>query len=483
MLKLKGDINYRKLQEPRVGVYICHCGGNISDIVDMEQTAGDIAKLPKVIVSRHIQFMCSDSGQETIVKDIQEMGLNRIVVASCSPKLHELTFRHAVERAGLNPYLYQHMNIREQVSWCTHDDPQGATYKATRLVAAAVAKAIRLEPLRPIRMDAYPHVIVVGGGISGLKASLDISKHGIGVTLLEKTPFLGGHTAQLDRVYPTEDKALDIVDELVNQVINEPLIQVYTYAQISCIEGYIGNFKVTIKQQPRGTSKELASVEAAITSCPIEIESNFDYGLSRRKAIYRPYENSRPSLPAIDWQCCNRCGKCANAVGGVGIELDEEPHEFELQAGAIIVAAGFDHYEPHHGEFGYGKYPEVITLPQLTRLLSPNGPTGGRLEWNGQKPKNIAMIHCVGSRQIEGIHNPDDDGKINEYCSRVCCTATLQAANEIREILPDANIFDFYRDIRTYGRGHEDYYENASHNHVLFFRYNPKDPPVVEKSD
>ena len=421
-------------QEPRVGVYICHCGGNISDVVDVRRVAEEVSKLPNVAVARTHTFMCSDPGQGLILEDIQKEGLDRIVVASCSPKLHETTFRGALKRAGLNDFLYEHANIREQVSWVHHTLPKEATQKAIRLVAAAVAKARRLKPLEPIRISANAHALVVGGGISGLKAALDLSRRGVRVTLVEREPFLGGKVAELDRIYPTGEQARELILQLVEAVIRDSRIQVLTGAEVEEAAGSIGNFHVVIRRQ---------GVVAGGNGGPPP------------RLSYRPFEG-----------CHLEAGRTPASV-------------VELTVGSIILATGFRHYEPRHNEFGFGEHASVITLSRLIQMLSSAGPTEGQLVWNGRPVKSVALIHCVGSRQIPGVHEPGPDGHLNEYCSRVCCTAALQAANEIKERFPKTHVYDFYRDIRTYGRGHEEYYENASKRGVLFFRYDAQNAPVV----
>jgi heterodisulfide reductase subunit A len=471
-------------KEPRVGVYICHCGGNISDVVAVEKVVEAAARLPNVVVARDNTFMCSDPGQDLIAQDIRNEKLHRVVVAACSPSLHEHTFRRTLARARLNPYLYEHANIREQVSWCSKSDPEGATDKATRLVGAAVAKAKLLEPLEPIRVEAKRHVVVIGGGVSGLRSARDLSRSGLAVTLLERSAFLGGRTAQLDRVYPTDDGARELLGQLLEEINTDPNITVHTRADVTSASGYVGNFHLSVRLEPRGVTRMLDpdQVRAAVEVCPKTTESEFEHHLVRRKAILLPYAGCHPDMPAIDWETCTRCGKCVEVLGSQAIDLDSQPEEIELEAGAIVLATGFDLYQPHQGEYGYGEHAEVITLAQLIRLLDKEGPTGGRLEHNSRSVKNVCLIHCVGSRQIEGIHKPGTDGRINDYCSRVCCTATLHAANEIRQRFPEVNVFDFYQDIRTYGRGHEDYYENASKGGVLFFRYQAQTPPVVTEA-
>ncbi len=468
-------------ETPKVGVYICHCGGNISDVVAVERAAAAAASLPGVTVARTNMFMCSDAGQGLIAEDLKNGSVNRVVVASCSPRLHGFTFRNTLTRNGMNPYLYEHANIREQVSWVTHADPEAATRKAIKLISTAVAKAKRLEPLEPIRVKAHRHVAVIGGGVSGLKAALDLSRQGIRVTLIEKTPFLGGHMSQLTSIFPTGDGARDLLSRLAKAVLDSPNIDVHTCAEITGVKGHIGDFHLTVRETPRGVTEELDAVAEAIAACPQEVTNEFDYGITNRKAIYQPYEGSFPSLPAIDWQSCTGCGKCSEAAGGKGLNLyDAVPRVFEVRAGVILVATGYNHYEPRRGEYGYGEFAEVITLPQLIRLLDINHVNGGQLEWKGRSINSIAMIHCVGSRQIDGIHAPGEAGELNQYCSRVCCTATLHTAVELRERLPGINIYNFYRDIRTYGRGHENYYEETKDN--LFFRFAPESPPVVERN-
>lgn len=489
---------------PRAGVYVCHCGGNISDVVDVERVTQAAARLPGVAVARHYSAMCSQGGQNLLIEDIQRERLNRVVIAACTPSLHEHTFRAAVMRADLNPYLYEPVNVREQVSWCTASNPQAATDKAIRLVAAGVAKAKKLEPLSAITMQATRHVTVIGGGVSGLRAARDLSRLGLAVTLLERSPFLGGRVSQWHQVYPgqrcgvspsvppgercgasppvlSDDvPARDLVTRLAEEVTADPNITVHTQAEIVGVSGCIGNFQLRVRVKPRGV-EDLgpAEIEAAIAACPVRLPSEFDFGLAERKAIYRPYAACSPAMPAIDWNVCNRCGKCRTAAGGKGISLDSTETHLDLATGAIVLATGFDLYQPADGDFGYRRFPQVVTLAAFERLLDPQGPTGGRLEHQGRPVRNVCLIHCVGSRQIEGVHPPGPDGKINAHCSRVCCTASLRAAIEVRRRFPEVNVFDLHQDIRTYGRGQEEYYTEASRSGVIFLRYAGEQPPSV----
>lgn len=470
---------------PRIGVYVCHCGGNISDVVDVEAVVRAATMWHGVAVARRHMFMCSDPGQEMIAEDIRAYELDRVVVAACSPSLHEITFRRTLARAGLNRYMYEHVNLREQVSWCSGSDPSGATDKAIRLVRAAVAKARLLRPLESISVDAAPRALVVGAGIAGLRAASDLARLGLSVVLLERSPFLGGRIRQLNALYPTRDDGRETLHRLVDEVTDNPDVTIHTQAEVTAVSGYVGNFQVEVLMHPRGVDAGLAPEQfrAAAEACPVTVGNDFDHGLTRRKAIYLPYPQARPSVPAIDWKRCTRCGRCAEAVEDGRIDLQSQPVKQTLSAGAIVVATGFGLYEPRRGEYGYDDLSEVITLPQLIRILDPAGPTGGRLQHNGRPARNVCFIHCVGSRQLPGVHPPNANGRLNEHCSRVCCTATLQAAIEIRERFPDVNVFEVYQDIRTYGRGHEDIYEEACRRGVVFMRYGPEEPPTVSQPD
>ncbi len=466
-------------EEIRIGVYTCHCGGNISDVVRCEKVAKVLSEMPNVVVSRTHMAMCSDAGQAMVEEDIRERGVNRVVIGACAPSLHEQTFRRTVARAGLNPYLYYHVCLREQDSWVSGGDCEGATEKAIRLMAAGIAKARHLKALDPIRLDAKQRALVIGGGVAGLRSAWDIARRGIQVTLIEKSPFLGGRMAQLETTFPAGETARELLHDLIERVLAHPNVTVHTRAELVGVRGYVGDFHVQIRRQSRGVSDDFAQAqaEAAIAACPVEVPDEFNYGLTTRKAIYRAYPGCTPATPAIDWENCTLCGKCLQ-VNGQGIDLENKPETFEINVGAVVVATGFRPYEPRQGEYGYGEFPEVVTLPQLIRLLALAGESEG-LEWNGHPVRNIAMIHCVGSRQIEGIHEPQPDGQVNDYCSRVCCTATLHLANELRGRFPNVNVFDVYQDIRTYGRGHEDYYTQASANMVRFLRFHAEEPPEV----
>jgi heterodisulfide reductase subunit A len=462
-------------KEPvRVGVYTCYCGGNISHVVQCERVAKAIGKLSDVVVSRTDLSFCSDAGQAIIEKDIRELGVNRVVVGACAPSLHEQTFRGTVTRAGLNPYLYHHVGIREQDSWVHAEDSEGATEKAVRLMAAGVAKARLLTPLDAIRLGAERHALVIGGGAAGLRAALYIARQGIRVTLVEKTPFLGGRMAQLETVFPTEERARELLHGLIQQVVAHPKVTIFTQAEVQTIMGYVGNYEIQVRQDGRGVSENEA--EALMSACSQEVPDEFNYGLTNRKVIYRAYPGCYPAAPAVDWAHYN--GEPIN-LNGKSIILKNEPKTFSLKVGAVVVATGFDPYQPRPGEYGYGDLPEVITLPQLIRSLAQIA-EGESLIWNGRKVRDVAFIHCVGSREIDGVHEPHEDGRVNDYCSRVCCTATLHMVEEIQRRFPRLNIYDLHEDIRTYGRGHEAYYRQALEGGARFMRFNGAERPSVQ---
>lgn len=398
----------------RIGVYICRCGGNISDVVDVERVAKAAGQIPGVAVAKVHTFMCSDPGQRAIAEDIRQERLDRVVVASCSPFLHETTFRGAVSRGGLNPYLYEHANIREQCSWAHKHDRAGATAKALRLISAAAGKARCAQPLEQIRLPNHRRALVIGGGIAGLKAAADLAGRGIPVLLVERGERLGGHLNQWGRVFPQDQPAAEIVSGLENQVRSNPLVDVLLRSEVTALSGFVGNFQARI-QGAFGQGGQTATVEAT--------------------------------------------------------------------AGVVIVASGFKPYAPRDGEFLYRQHPGVITMPEFIQLLREADPEAKELRHAGRPVRRVAFLHCVGSRQLDGVHEPQPDGRLNTYCSRVCCTTTLQQALALRRRFPDVDVFDLHQDIRTYGRGHEDYYAEASKAGVTFFRYHGDEPPQVASAN
>uniref|UniRef100_A0A831ZY95 CoB--CoM heterodisulfide reductase iron-sulfur subunit A family protein n=1 Tax=Desulfacinum infernum TaxID=35837 RepID=A0A831ZY95_9BACT len=428
-------------KEARVGVYICHCGGNISDHVDVEALCEKAQSLPGVVTARRNMFMCSDPGQELIVEDLKHGVVDRVVVASCSPSLHETTFRRVLERAGINPYVYEHANIREQVSWVHHGDP--ATQKAFTLIAAAAAKARRLEPLEPLRVEAKQHATVIGAGIAGMRAALDLAERGFAVDLLEKTPWMGGRTAALDRIAPTGEPAFELILSLARRIYEHGAIAFHPCARLVGFEGYVGNFLLEVETAPPEEALD------ALRRAEEALQGNGPVYVPSKGALIRP--------------------------------VPRDTKRFRVETGVVVLATGFKPYTPRRGEYGYQEFPEVLTLPEFIEALRDAEPSGAVLTLQGRPIRSVAMIHCVGSRQIPGIHEENASGRLNEYCSRTCCSATLFAATQVRQRFPDTRVFEFYRDIRAYGRGQEELYQQAAHNKVLFLRFEPENPPRVER--
>ena len=467
-------------EEPRIGVYTCHCGVNIAATVDVEDVTKYAEKLPNVVLAKHYMYMCSAPAQAMIKNDIKEHGLNRVIVASCSPRMHELTFRRVVEEGGLNPYLFDMTNIREHCSWVHADKPKKATKKAKDLIRMSVARAALLEPLQKRIVEVTVRALVIGAGIAGMRTALDMAERGFEVYLIEKEPAIGGRMTQLNRVYPTSDYALDLLKPLMNAVVSHPKIKLLTNSKVTVVDGYIGNFKAKILTNPRHVNEKCDACGKCVAVCPIEVSKEFDFGLSRRKAIYIPFSDAIPHTYVVDDANCNKCGKCLEACERGAINLNEQTKETEIGVGTITVAIGHDLYEPPKGEFGYKVYDNVVTTGQLERLLNENGPTQGQLLRNGAPPENVVFISCVGSRQEPGVYQPiDKDRLLNRYCSRACCMTELNNTLEIKEKYPKTRLYCIYRDIRAFGRGHEDCYRKASEAGVVFIKYKPEAPPVV----
>ncbi len=461
-----------KEERGRIGVYVCHCGGNISNYVDISKIIEAIKDYPGVAVAKDFMFMCSDTGQQMIIEDIKEMGLDGVVVAACSPKLHEMTFRNTIKRGGLNEYLLYHVNIREHCSWAHTHDRELATKKAISHIISGIEYVKLARSLEKISVAAERSVLVIGGGIAGMKAAIDLASIGFNVIIVEKEPFLGGNVSKWWLTFPDGRSGRDIVMKLVDELKKLNNVIIITNGEVIKVEGYIGDFEVTVKVRPRYVLKDHPRMKDAIKACPVEVPNEYDFGLTKRKAIYYPYEGAYPEIPAIDGNVCTKCGECIKIVGdSIDLNQREEIHRFKV--GAIIVATGFKPYEPKKGEFGYGEVPEVITLPQLERILSSIPRDASELTINGKKISSICFIYCVGSRQ-----EPRKGEKTNQYCSRYCCTSTIYTSLKISERFPHTKIYHLYRDIRTYG-SYELYYLEAQRKKMKFIKYPDNEPPIV----
>lgn len=462
-----GKNEQRSPNERRVGVYICHCGGNISDHVDVERVRGEVEKELGVTVAKTSMFTCSDASQQEIIEDIEENNLDGMVVASCSPKLHLFTFRGVAERAGLNPFQYVQVNIREQASWPHSDDNEGATRKAIGLVRGGVEKVKRTEPLEPIRVTSVKRALIVGAGIAGMRAAVEMADLGVEVFLIERASFVGGAVARLGVMYPSGKRGDEVIARLIEEITKRDTITVFTNTELVAKKGYIGNFDVTLKIRPRHVTTGGGDFTAAIDSCPVEVPDEHNRGLTKRKAIYRAYPGAYPSRPAIDLENCTKCELCREARPDA-IDFEEQDDEIRLNVGAIITATGFDDYEPAGNEYGYGTE-GVVTLPAFERMVDL---ADGRLMHNGREVNTVVFIYCVGSRQSRDVENG------NHYCSRYCCNAAVGASRTAAAKFDGLTAYHIYRDIRTYGK-FELLYEDASRGGAVFVRFDEKAPPTV----
>ncbi len=452
----------------KIGVYICHCGSNIAGTVDVSEVAEFAKGLPDVVVSRDDKFMCSSAGQELIQRDIKESGLTRIVVAACSPHMHEQTFRAAAGRAGLNPFLFEMCNIREQDSWIT-DDSQAATNKAKALVAAAVYRVRSHRPLESVSVEIHPEALVVGGGIAGIHAALEIADAGHKVHLIEREPSLGGHMAQLDTTFPTLDCSACILTPKMFSAGQHPNINLLTYSEVVSAKGCIGNFEVKIRQKPRFIDTALCNGCGLCQQiCPQKVvDTAHEAGLGYRKAVYSPFMQAVPKYPVIDTENCiyfktGKCRLCEKICPTNAVDFAQEEKFIDLKAGAVILATGFRLFDPRRvPQYGYGRYPNVFTSLEFERMLNMAGPTGGKivLRDGTTRPESVAIIHCVGSR----------DKNYHEYCSKVCCMYSLKFAHLIRE-KTGAEVFNFYLDIRSAGKNYEEFYRRVQDEGAHFIR-------------
>ncbi|MDI6707332.1 MAG: CoB--CoM heterodisulfide reductase iron-sulfur subunit A family protein, partial [Bacillota bacterium] len=467
------------MSEVRVGVYVCHCGSNIGGVVDCADVARYAAGLPGVVISRDYSYMCSDPGQSLIKNDIKEFMLNRIVVASCSPRMHEPTFRVVVQESGLNPFYLQMANIREHVSWVTSDTEKG-TEKAKDLVRASVKRVFYNEPITPSEIDIERSVLVIGGGVAGIQAALTTSRAGYKTYLVEKKPTIGGVMAQLDKTFPTLDCSACILTPKMVDVAREPNIELMCNSELIDLQGAVGNYTATVRKHPRYIEEDCSGCGACVDACILKgrIPNEFDYGLSKRGAAYIPFPQAVPLKAVIDKENClmfknGKCKQsCVQACERNCINFNQKDEDVEIKVGAIIVATGFKPFDAGRTtKYGYGIYPDVIDALQFERMTNASGPTGGKvLTSKGEKPEKIAIIHCVGSR----------DEAANPYCSRVCCMYSLKHAHLAME-KTGAQVFNFYIDMRAFGKGYEEFYKRIQSEGAHFIR--GKVAEVIQKGD
>jgi len=453
-------------EEPRVGVFICHCGLNIAGVIDVKAVCEYAKTLPNVVFVKDNRYTCADPGQEEIRKAIKEYKLNRVVVAACSPRMHEPTFRRTVAEAGLNPYIFEMANIREFSSWCHPSTPKEATEKAKEIVKMAVAKVRLLQPLQTIEVPVINKAMILGGGIAGISAALDLADMGFKVYMVERGESIGGHMAQLDKTFPTLDCSICIEGPKMVDVSRHPNIEILSYADILSVEGFVGNFKVKIRKNPRFViADNCTGCGECRDVCPIEFPNDWDVNMGVRKAISVPFDQAVPLVYTVNMDHCIECYKCVDKCGArEAINFDQKPEEIELNVGTIIVSTGFDIYLPNDNSlYGYGRFDNVITALEFERLILAAGPTGGKVvrASDGKKPHSVVFIQCVGSRDVSKY----------EYCSGFCCMYALKNSILLKEkYKDDVEVYILFMDMRAHFKGYEEFYNRARDLGITFIR-------------
>jgi heterodisulfide reductase subunit A len=453
----------------RVGVYVCHCGSNIAGTVDVETVAKWAGEnLKDVAVARDYKFMCSSLGQAMIEEDIKNKQLSRVVVAACSPHLHEKTFRRACQNAGMNPYLFHMCNVREHVSWVSKDKT-AATEKVKALVSAAVERVKQQQPLEPMFVKVKPATLVIGGGIAGLQATLELADAGYHVYLVERQPSIGGHMAQFDKTFPTLDCSACILTPKMSEVGQHENVTLLTYSELEEVSGSVGSFKVKIRKKARYVKEKLCTgCGICSEKCPRKvIDEEFEVGLGYRKAIYTPFPQAVPRIPVIDRATCiwferGKCRACEKLCPTGAIDFEQQDEVVELEVGNIIIATGWNLFDCKKiPQYGYGRLANVFTNMEFERLCNAAGPTNGKIVMRDGKtePKEIAIIHCVGSRDV----------RHNEYCSGVCCMAALKFGHLVIE-KTNAKCYSFYIDMRANQKGYEEFYQRLLEEGMIFIR-------------
>ncbi|MBR6740340.1 MAG: CoB--CoM heterodisulfide reductase iron-sulfur subunit A family protein [Clostridia bacterium] len=449
----------------RIGVFVCWCGSNIAATVDVEAVSQALKDEPGVVFSTNYQYMCSQAGQDLIKQAVAEHGLTGIVICSCSPRMHETTFRRAAAAAGLNPYMVEIANIREQCSW-VHKDIALGTQKAIVLGRAAVAKLHLNAPLTPGETPVTKRALVIGGGIAGIQTALDIADAGFKVDIVEKKPTIGGKMSQLDKTFPTLDCAACILTPKMVEAAQNENITIYSYSEVESVGGFVGNFDVTIRKKARYVNESICTGCGLCTEkCPVKnVPNEFNLGMDSRRAVYIPFAQAVPKVATIDPDYCNmlkngKCGVCARVCTAGAIDYKQTDELIEQKYGAIVVATG---YEPikldKFDEFAYNSSPDVITSLEFERLTNAAGPTSGKLlrPSDGKHPHRIVFVQCVGSRCAAAA------GKGKEYCSKICCMYTAKQAMLVRDKYPDTEVYVFYIDVRTPGKNFDEFYRRAA---------------------
>lgn len=447
----------------RIGVFVCNCGVNIAGVVNVKKVVEEVKKIPGVVHAEEYIYLCSQPGQELIARAIRERNLDGVVVAACTPSLHYETFSRIVETAGLSKYRFEIVSIRELDSW-VHLDKGLATEKAVRLIAGAVAKLRGNRVYEPIRIEVIKKVLVIGGGIAGITAALSLAKMGIPVVLIEKSPSIGGKMAMLHETFPTLDCAQCILTPLMAEASRHPLIKIYTLTKLDSIEGHVGRFRVKLRVKPRGVKiGDCRLCGFCERVCPVEVPSEFNRGLSKRKAIYIPFAQAVPSAYVVDFDNCTKCGRCIRVCPVKAIDLEQREEVVVEEVGAIILATGYELYPAEKiPEYGYGSIGDVVDSLQFERILDVQGPTKGEIKRpsDGRSVRRIVFIQCVGSRDVN--HLP--------YCSKICCMYTAKHALLFLERVPGSEAYVFYIDVRTGGKGFEEFYKRVQEEGAVYIK-------------
>ena len=446
----------------RIGVFVCWCGSNIAATVDVKKVAETLGKEPGVVFSADYQYMCSQAGQDLVKNSIKEYGLTGVVICSCSPRMHEATFRKAAASAGVNPYMVEIANIREQCSWI-HKDMATATEKAIILGRAAVAKVHLNAPLTPGESPVTKRALVIGGGIAGIQTALDIADAGYEVDIVEKSPTIGGKMSQIDKTFPTLDCAACILTPKMVEAAQNEKIKIYSFSEVEEVKGFVGNFSVKIRRKARYVKEDICTGCGACTEkCPMKkVPNEFNLGLDNRTAVYIPFAQAVPKVARIDPNYClklknGKCGLCSTVCEAKAIDYTQKDEFVEEKYGAIVAATGFNPIKvDKYDEFAYSQSPDVVTSLEYERLMNAAGPTGGTLLRPSDKthPHTIVFVQCVGSRC--------DESKGKSYCSKICCMYTAKHAMLTREKYPDTDVYVFYIDVRTPGKNFDEFYRRA----------------------
>jgi len=454
----------------KIGVFVCHCGINIASMVDIPAVVAELKNYPGVAHIEDYKYMCSQPGQDLIKKRIKEKELDGVVIAACSPNLHEETFRKASKSAGINPYMCEIANIREQCSW-VHTDKKIATQKAIKIIRSIIEKTKYDEELKPIEIPITKKALVIGGGIAGIQTALNIANSGFKVILVEKSPSIGGKMAQLSETFPTLDCSQCILTPKMVEVAQHKKIQLMTYSEVEDVSGFVGNFKVKIKKKASYVDFDKCTGCGICTEkCPSKTPSEFNEQLGKRKAIYTPFPQAVPNKPVIDKDNCiyfktGKCKICEKVCPFDAIDFQQKEEIVTLEVGTITVATGYDLYEKANmEEYGGGKIKDVIDGLTFERMLSASGSTDGEIvrPSNGETPKEVVFIKCVGSRDPEN-HYP--------YCSKICCMYSAKHAMLYKHRVPDGQAYIFYMDVRTAGKGYEEFYQRvAEEDKVIYLR-------------